>query len=138
MSKAIDESTSGNCGDATQSRMKRAPRMYAAENMAELLIVDNEAVEPCMGRILDVSEGGVCFQSPLGPPANALVELRIRVDDTQYEFLAIVRWVNKIDSSTYDCGLQFMPGEAGEDGVFGTLLLRELGNRSDRARRGRR
>jgi len=112
-----------------RAMLKRAPRMYAQENVAEMIIVDNEGIEPCLGRILDVSEGGVCFQSSVRPPENSLIELRIFFDDTQYEFLAVVRWINKIDSSTYDCGLQFMPGESSEDGVFGTLLLRELGNR---------
>ena len=115
--------------EGRKTRLKRAPRMYAIENVAEFIVVDCEGCEPSLGRIVDVSEGGVCIQTTTKPPDSALVELRIFLDDTQYELLAIVRWTNPIDSCTFDVGLQFMPGEGGEDGVFGTLLLRELSNR---------
>ena len=53
----------------------------------------------------DVSEGGLCFQSPEPIKVGSRIHIKIPIDEPAFEAEGVVAWCNELDG--YEVGVQF-------------------------------
>ncbi|MHC5062758.1 MAG: PilZ domain-containing protein [Planctomycetota bacterium] len=100
-------------GKKKKVEKRQDERMPADQIFAALTVQGFQGSDQGFGVVQNVSEDGICIQTPQPPPKACGVELRISVCEEVHVVQATVRWVRPTDRGGYEVGMEFAPADHG-------------------------